>query len=36
VEILELLTEQIQGRLEATDLENPSREWILIVPSVNR
>lgn len=36
VEILELLTEQIQGRLEATDQENPAREWILIVPSVNR
>ncbi len=36
VEILELLTEQIQGRLEATDPENPAREWVLIVPSRNR
>ncbi len=36
VETLELLTEQIQGRLEATDQENPAREWILIVPPLNR
>lgn len=36
VEILELLTEQIQGRLEATDQENPAREWVLIVPPLNR
>ena len=34
VEILELLTDQIQGRLEPTDQGNPTREWILIVPSV--
>lgn len=33
VETLELLTEQIQGRLEVTDRENPAREWILIVPA---
>lgn len=32
VETLELLTEQIRGRLEVTDRDNPSREWILIVP----
>ena len=31
--LLELLTEQIQGRLEVTDRENPAREWILIVPA---
>lgn len=36
VEILELLTEQIQGRLEATDQENPAREWVLIVPPLNQ
>lgn len=36
LEILELLTEQIQGRLEATDPENPAREWVLIVPPRNR
>jgi PAS domain S-box-containing protein len=36
LEILELLTEQIQGRLEATDQENPGREWVLIVPPLNR
>lgn len=35
VEILELLTEQIQGRLEVTDPKNPAREWILIVPPLN-
>ena len=33
VEILELLTDQIQGRLEPADPENPAREWMLIVPS---
>lgn len=32
IETLELLTEQIQGRLEATDAANPAKEWILIVP----
>lgn len=32
VETLELLTEQIQGRLDVTDRENPAREWILVVP----
>jgi hypothetical protein len=36
VETLELLTEQIQGRLEVTDPDNPAREWILIVPTVIR
>ena len=32
IETLELLTEQIQGRLEPTDAENPAKEWVLIVP----
>jgi two-component sensor histidine kinase len=32
VETLELLTEQIQGRLEPTDPGNPAKEWVLIVP----
>jgi len=32
IETLELLTEQIQGRLEPTDPGNPSKEWVLIVP----
>jgi PAS domain S-box-containing protein len=32
VETLELLTEQIQGRLEVNDQGNPAREWVLIVP----
>ncbi len=32
IESLELLTEQIQGRLEPTDTANPSKEWILTVP----
>lgn len=32
IETLELLTEQIQGRLEPTDPENPAKEWVLIVP----
>jgi PAS domain-containing protein len=36
VEILELLTEQIQGRLEATDQQNPANEWVLILPPVPR
>jgi len=32
VETLELLTEQIQGRLETTDPGNPGKEWVLMVP----
>lgn len=32
VETLELLTEQIQGRLETSDPGNPAKEWVLIVP----
>lgn len=32
IETLELLTEQILGRLEPTDAENPAKEWVLIVP----
>ena len=36
VEILELLTEQIRGRLEAADQENPVMEWVLMVPPSNR
>lgn len=32
LEILELLSEQISGRLEVTDPEHPYKEWILIVP----
>lgn len=36
VEILELLTEQIQGRLEATDQQNPANEWVLILPPIPR
>jgi len=31
VETLVLLTEQIQGRLEPTDAENPAKEWVLVV-----
>jgi PAS domain S-box-containing protein len=34
IETLELLTEQIQGRLEPTDAAHPSKEWVLIVPPV--
>lgn len=33
IETLELLTEQIRGRLEVTDPANPSKEWILVVPA---
>lgn len=36
IETLEILTEQIQGRLEPVDPANPSREWILVVPGPNR
>ncbi len=32
VETLELLTEQIRARLEATDPEQAGKEWILIIP----
>lgn len=32
IETLELLTEQIRGRLEPTDAGNPAKEWVLIVP----
>ncbi len=32
IETLELLSEQIQGRIEATDAESPSKEWVLVVP----
>lgn len=32
IETLELLTEQIQGRLEPIDAGHPSKEWVLIVP----
>lgn len=32
IETLELLTEQIEGRLEPTDASHPSKEWVLIVP----
>ncbi|HRQ90900.1 MAG TPA: hypothetical protein PLA50_19070, partial [Bacteroidia bacterium] len=36
IENLVLLTEQIQGRLEATDSENPAKEWTLVVPQRRR
>lgn len=36
IETLEILTEQLQGRLEPVDPANPTREWILIVPGNGR
>lgn len=32
IETLELLVEQIQGRLEPADAGNPTKEWVLVVP----
>lgn len=32
IETLEVLAEQIRGRLEATDPARPAKEWILVVP----
>ncbi len=32
IETLELLTEQIEARLQPTDPAHPSKEWVLIVP----